>query len=36
MPYEGELASKVAHSDMLKNPEIQDFLAGCRVPPHPI
>jgi hypothetical protein len=29
MPYEGELASKVAHSDMLKNPEIQDFLAGC-------
>ena len=35
MPYEGEFANKAAHSDMLKNPEIQDFLAGCeylRVP----
>lgn len=35
MPYEGELANKVAHSDMLKNPDIQTFLASCeylRVP----
>jgi len=35
MPYEGEFANKASHSDMLRNPEIQDFLAGCeylRVP----
>lgn len=35
MPYEGEFANKASHSDMLKNPEIQDFLTDCeylRVP----
>lgn len=29
MPYEGELASKAAHSDFLRNPDIQDFLKQC-------
>jgi hypothetical protein len=29
MPYEGELASKSAHSDIIKNPEIQAFLNEC-------
>ncbi len=29
MPYEGELASKVAHADFVKNPDIAAFLAEC-------
>lgn len=29
MPYEGEYASKSAHSDILKNPQIREFLADC-------
>ncbi len=29
MPYDGELASKSAHSDIIKNPEIQAFLKEC-------
>ena len=29
MPYEGELASKSAHSEFLRNPDIQDFLKQC-------
>jgi hypothetical protein len=29
MPYEGELASKSAHSDFLKNPDIKSFLEQC-------
>ncbi len=29
MPYEGELAGKTAHSEFLRNPDIQSFLAAC-------
>lgn len=29
MPYQGEIASKSSHSDIVKNPEIQQFLAEC-------
>jgi hypothetical protein len=29
MPYDGELASKSAHSDFLRNPDIQEFLEQC-------
>jgi len=29
MPYEGEFASKSAHSEFLRNPDIQDFLGQC-------
>ena len=29
MPYEGELASKASHVDILKNPDVRDFLAEC-------
>ncbi|MFH1129741.1 MAG: DNA double-strand break repair nuclease NurA, partial [Pseudomonadota bacterium] len=29
MPYEGQFASKSAHSDFLRNPDIKDFLGGC-------
>jgi hypothetical protein len=29
MPYEGEFASKSAHSDFLRNPDIQGFLKQC-------
>ena len=29
MPYEGELASKSAHSDFLRNPDIKSFLGQC-------
>jgi len=29
MPYEGERASKVSHFDIVRNPEIQQFLEQC-------
>lgn len=29
MPYEHELASKVSHIDIVKNPEVADFLSRC-------
>ncbi len=29
MPYPGETASKVAHVDVVSNPDVQAFLAGC-------
>lgn len=29
MPYENELANKTAHSDFVKNPEVQAFLNSC-------
>lgn len=29
MPYEGEFASKASHFDILKNPEIMEFLGEC-------
>lgn len=29
MPYEGEFASKTAHSEFLRNPDIQGFLGEC-------
>lgn len=29
MPYEGEFASKVSHFDIVKNPDVADFLAAC-------
>jgi hypothetical protein len=29
MPYEGELASKTAHSDIIKNPDVVAFLNEC-------
>jgi hypothetical protein len=29
MPYEGERASKVSHFDIVRNPEIQEFLGQC-------
>lgn len=29
MPYKKELASKIAHMDFIKNPEVQAFLASC-------
>lgn len=29
MPYEGELAGKTAHSEFLRNPDIQSFLENC-------
>src|SRR6185437_13878824 len=29
MPYERELASKAAHFDLIKNPEVAQFLAEC-------
>ncbi len=29
MPYEGELASKASHYDIVKNPEVARFLDGC-------
>ena len=29
MPYEGQFASKSAHSDFLRNPDIKDFLGEC-------
>jgi len=29
MPYEGEFASKTAHSEFLRNPDIQGFLGQC-------
>lgn len=29
MPYEGEFANKAAHSEFLRNPDIQRFLEGC-------
>jgi len=37
MPYEGELASKSAHSEIIKNPEIQAYLKECQylIPPSP-
>lgn len=30
MPYEGQQASKRGHIDILKNPDVQKFLAGCK------
>ncbi|MBN2003471.1 MAG: DNA double-strand break repair nuclease NurA [Anaerolineae bacterium] len=35
MPYPGELASKVAHSDIIRNPDVTAFLENCAylVPP---
>ena len=30
MPYEGELASKSSHSDIVRNPDVAAFLAGCK------
>ncbi len=37
MPYDNELASKASHSDIIKNPEIQQFLSQCEylTPPSP-
>lgn len=29
MPYPGELASKTTHSDIVRNPEVAEFLKGC-------
>lgn len=29
MPYQGERASKVSHSDIVKNPEVRAFLESC-------
>jgi len=29
MPYEGQFASKTAHSDFLRNPDIKNFLGEC-------
>lgn len=29
MPYENEIASKISHSDFVKNPEVQEFLNAC-------
>jgi hypothetical protein len=29
MPYEGELASKTAHFDIVKNPDVAAFLSNC-------
>jgi hypothetical protein len=29
MPYEGEFASKTAHFDIVKNPDVADFLSAC-------
>jgi hypothetical protein len=31
MPYDGERASKVSHFDIVRNPDVQDFLAQCSV-----
>lgn len=35
MPYQGELASKVAHADIIRNPDVAAFLQNCEylVPP---
>jgi hypothetical protein len=30
VPYEGELASKASHSDIVRNPEVAAFLAECQ------
>ncbi len=30
MPYEGELASKASHSDIVRNPDVATFLAECQ------
>jgi hypothetical protein len=30
MPYEGQFASKSAHSGFLKNPDIKEFLSDCK------
>lgn len=29
MPYEGELANKSSHADIVRNPEVAAFLDGC-------
>jgi hypothetical protein len=29
MPYRGEVASKVSHSDIIRNPEVASFLDSC-------
>ena len=29
MPYDGELANKASHADILQNPDIQRMLAEC-------
>jgi len=29
MPYSGELANKASHFDIVKNPDVADFLAAC-------
>ena len=29
MPYDGQLADKAAHIDILKNPDVDDFLSNC-------
>src|SRR6478609_5635740 len=29
MPYQGELANKTSHSDIVRNPEVAEFLSGC-------
>ncbi|MEW5894449.1 MAG: hypothetical protein AB1650_01640 [Candidatus Omnitrophota bacterium] len=34
MPYENQFGSKTAHSDIVKNPDVQEFLKKCR-PIHP-
>ncbi len=31
MPYDGERASKVSHFDIVRNPDVQKFLAECSV-----
>ncbi len=38
MPYQGELAAKTSHSDIIQNPDVVDFLGHCDflTPPGPI
>jgi hypothetical protein len=31
MPYEGERASKVSHFDIVRNPDVQEFLTQCSI-----
>ena len=29
MPYQGEYANKTSHSDIIRNPDVNDFLSNC-------
>jgi hypothetical protein len=31
MPYDGEFANKSSHMNLIKNPDVQDFLSRCKI-----